>query len=363
MAHAAGHGGDVVHIGLGHHGGHGGGHVAGAEFVFAVLVPQMRVVELRPDRALQGRHAALVRHHRGGLVVVRAAGAGEGVVQARIHVQLHAGLAAQRRQDALARLGRTEAVALGDVQHQPAAQPGRFLQAVLDADAVVAHGHVHVAAAGRQIGQLAAQAVAQRAHAALELGQRAQRHRRTDVAHAQILVEALVQREGARHVVRTVGQFDAGLLPPEQIRRQHHITFLGQPLGGLAHEAVQAEDLLAQHQAGAAARGRHGQIALELAAIMRGDADPPGRHVHTHVSLLLSLFKLGSKPLAPHKPMPRHPGRTEPAPPVRCGAPEGKRAALRGSTPFDKMRRTGPGTASAPCPRACSPACRPRQPR
>ncbi|KAG1389467.1 hypothetical protein G6F59_015535 [Rhizopus arrhizus] len=123
VAHAARHRRDMVHVGFGHHRGHGGGHIARAEFIFAVLVPQGRIIELRADGALQGRHAALVRHQGGRLVVVVAAGTRERVVHARIHVELHARLAAQRGEDALACLGRTEAILLGNVQHQAAAQP------------------------------------------------------------------------------------------------------------------------------------------------------------------------------------------------------------------------------------------------
>ncbi|KAG1534386.1 hypothetical protein G6F50_015579 [Rhizopus delemar] len=196
----------MVHVGFGHHRGHGGGHIARAEFIFAVLVPQGRIIELRADGALQGRHAALVRHQGGRLVVVVAAGTRERVVHARIHVELHARLAAQRGEDALACLGRTEAILLGNVQHQAAAQVGRLFQTAFDAHAVIAHGHVHIGAARGQIGQLAAQAVAQHAHPALLLGQTAKRGERgRDVFQAQLHVEALIEFERTRHVGRAIG--------------------------------------------------------------------------------------------------------------------------------------------------------------
>ncbi|MOA11410.1 hypothetical protein D3C78_1313480 [compost metagenome] len=216
-----------------------------------------------------------------------AARARERVVHAGVHIELHARLAAQRREDALARLGRTEAVLLGDVQHQAAAQVGGLFQAAFDAHAVVAHGHVHIGAAGGQIGQLAAQAIAQHAHPALLLGQPAQHgDRGRDVLQAQLHVETLVELERARHVSRAVGQLNAGLLAPEQVGHHHHVTLFGQQLRRAAHEIVDAEDLLAQHQAGAVARSRHGHVGAEGLAIVRGDRDLARRDVQGHAVLL-----------------------------------------------------------------------------
>ncbi len=291
-----------------------------------MLVPQIRIVEFRPDRALQRRHAALVRHQRRRLVVVIAARARKRVVHARVHVQLHARLAAQRFQDARARLGRTEAVLFGNVQHQTATQIGGLLQAVFDAHAVVTHRHIRVRAAGGKIGQFAAQAIAQHARPALLLGQIAQRREcRRDVLDALIHVKALVQLEGTRHVGRAVRQLDAGLLAPEQIRHQHHIPFLGQQLRAAPHEIVDPENLLAQHQTRPAARSRHRQIGAKGLAIVRGDCHLARRNAFCHAYLLC------------------------------CDA--------RRPTSSGTRRQRDPGIGSAPCPTACSTACRWRPPR
>ncbi|MNQ87267.1 hypothetical protein D3C85_1024830 [compost metagenome] len=287
VAHAARHGGNVIHIGLGHHRRHGGGHVARAKLIFAMLVPQIRIIEFRSDRALQGGHAALVRHQRRRLVVVIAARARKGVIHAGVDVELHPRLASQRLQNALAGLRRTEAVLLGDVQNQPAPQRGRLFQAVLDAHAVVTHRHVRIRAAGGKKSQLAPQAVAQHARAALLFRQGAQRgQRRRNVLDPQLHVEPLVELKGARHVGGAVRQLDAGLLAPEQIGHQHHVALLGQQLRSAAHEAIDAENLLAQHQPRPAAGGRHGQIGAEGPAIVRGDRHLARRYVLSHAYLL-----------------------------------------------------------------------------
>ena len=234
-----------------------------------------------------------------------------------------------------------QAVALGDVQHQPAAQPGRFLQAVLDADAVVAHGHVHVAGPDRPACRPGSSPARPRRPSSGARARHAEPMSRTPRSSLKPWYSAKARGMSSGPSVSSMPGCCARTDPAPA---PHNLP---RPAARRSGARVQAEDLLAQHQAGAAARGRHGQIALELAAIMRGDADPPGRHVHSCISPSISIQAGTSKPLAPYKK--RHPGRTEPAPP--SAAPlRGSAQRFERSTPFDKMRRTGPGTASAPCP-------------
>jgi hypothetical protein len=123
-----------------------------------------------------------VRHQRRGLVEVVAAGAREGMVDARIDVHLRAGPAREApRARCGARLGRAELVELGDMQQQSGTRMFfGFLERALDAHAVVAHRHVGIGAAGREVGQLAAEAEAQHAGlAAAGSGRCAQRLRRS----------------------------------------------------------------------------------------------------------------------------------------------------------------------------------------
>ena len=91
-------------------------------------------------------------------MVVVAAGTGDGVVAARIGVDLDPRLTGKRRDDrGLCRLGH-ELILLGDVQHQGALHCLR--ESVLDPDPIVANGRIDIGARGRQEGQLAPEAEA-----------------------------------------------------------------------------------------------------------------------------------------------------------------------------------------------------------
>ena len=166
-------------------------------------------------------------------------------------------------------------VLAGEVQHQRAADLVLLVQMSLDADAVIADRAIHAGARRRQIGELAAQAVAERADLAGAFRPAAQRlHAGRDVLDAGIDVELLEELERLLPLLRRIGHVDHRLHAPEQIRRQHDIAFLGIELGDLAHIGVDAEDLLAQHDAGTAAARRHRHISLEPAAVRGRDIDP-----------------------------------------------------------------------------------------
>ena len=181
--------------GCGDHRAHGRVHVARAEFVHAVEIPQTREVVVRTHHAPERGDRAMMRHQRGRLVVVIAAGARERVVLAGIHVDLDVLAILERGFDFLDRFGRNELVLLGEVQHDRAL--GRLVQAAFDADAIVADGDVDARAGGSQIRELAAKAEAERADFAGHFGPRAQRvHGGGDVVHALVHIEALEEVEG-----------------------------------------------------------------------------------------------------------------------------------------------------------------------
>jgi hypothetical protein len=182
----------------------------------------------------------------------------------------------QRLHDAVARLGRAELVELGDVQRERALDVLGLIERGVDAHAVVADGHVRIGAARSQVGELAAEAEAQHADLLLlHFGPLAQRgDRGLHVFHALGLVEAAVEREGALPVFRRIAEFDIGLLAPEEVGHQHHVAFFRVVVGHLAHGVVDAEDLLRDHQARAAAGLGQCEVAVETAAAVGGlDAD------------------------------------------------------------------------------------------
>ena len=68
-----------------------------------------------------------------------AADTGEGVILLGIAVKRHQRITRQRLLDLGLRLGRTQLVLAGDMQHQRLLDALRLTEQVLDADAVIAH--------------------------------------------------------------------------------------------------------------------------------------------------------------------------------------------------------------------------------
>jgi hypothetical protein len=62
-------------------------------------------------------------------------------------------------------------------------------------------------------------------------------------------VEALIIAKRLVEFGLGIAELDAGLQPPEQIRRQHNITFLGVIIGDFAHRGIDAEDFLQEQDA------------------------------------------------------------------------------------------------------------------
>ena len=73
------------------------------------------------------------------------------------------------------------------------------------------------------------------------------------VLDALVDVEALEQLEGARpFLLGPVGDLDAWFLAPEEVGHDGEITLERQDVGDVAHDVVDAEDLLQDDDAGAA---------------------------------------------------------------------------------------------------------------
>ncbi len=130
-----------------------------------------------------------------------------------------------------------------------------------------------VAARRHEVGELAAEAVADRAGLAGAGGQAAQmRQARLEIVDALGLVEALVELEGARPFrLGLVGELDAGLLPPEEIGTERDVALRGETVGDVAHHLVDAEDLLDDENARTFAALRCREIAGKAAAISGAD--------------------------------------------------------------------------------------------
>ncbi|MNE30901.1 hypothetical protein D3C80_1244420 [compost metagenome] len=258
----------MVDVGLGDHGSHGRGHVTGVELVTDVLFPEGGEVVVGADGPPQRSDAALMGQQRSRLVEVVPLRTGEGMVDARIDIQLDAGHTSQPLDDDGTGLGRTEHIQLGEVQHQAAAlQVFRLRQGVLDADAVVAHGAGHLRQpATRQVGQLAAQAIAHDADpCASAFVQPLQGpNAGLNILDPEPFIETFVEGKSPRKVGLGVTQLDAAHLAPVEVGYQHRVPLLGQQVSHLTHGLVDAEDFLAQHKTRPTAVYRDRQIGLKL---------------------------------------------------------------------------------------------------
>src|ERR1700687_3017103 len=91
----------------------------------------------------------------------------EGVIGARVDVNLYVAALFKRRGDRVARGGRDEAVELSEVQRHRAAHRACLVEPLFDSHPVVADCRLDVASRSRQMGEHPAQAKAARADLAI----------------------------------------------------------------------------------------------------------------------------------------------------------------------------------------------------
>ena len=140
------------------------------------------------------------------------------------------------------------------MQHQRTAYRANFVEPLFDSDAVIADRRFDVAARGRQVGEHPAQAKTDRADLAIAFGHRAQRaHRVGDVLDRLVGIEAREKIESRLDLGLRVAQLDTRLNPPEQVGRDRNVALFGVTVGDFAQIAVDAENLLQQHEPRAAA--------------------------------------------------------------------------------------------------------------
>src|SRR5208337_1198446 len=116
------------------------------------------------------------------------------------------------------------------------------------ARAVVADRRVDAGPSRGQEGEASAEAIADRAGLALELGPRLHRRERVaHIAHALIDIEAAAKLARGFDVVGAEAEIDAGFQAPEQIWRERDVSFFGPAVGDRADMGADAENLL-EHQ-------------------------------------------------------------------------------------------------------------------
>ena len=234
---------------------------------------------MRTQHLAEQRDRARMRHQGRRLVEARALGRREGMVAAGIKIKFDIRSLGERSLDLLARFRRRVFVELGEMKHHRALDLRGLADIGLDADPVIADGAIDIGARRDEIGELAAEAEAERADLADTFRTRAQHLQCIGrILDRLIGIEALIIAERLVEIGFGIAEVDARLHPPEQIRRQHHITFFGIIIGGFAHRGIDAENLLQQQNAGTRSRGRDGKISLERAAIGSRDINPLSCH-------------------------------------------------------------------------------------
>ena len=121
-------------------------------------------------------------------------------------------------------------------------QVRRFANAMFDIGAVIGHGAIDIGAAAHQVTELAAETVPDRTDLAVAFGQLLQIGARVlHIPNRQVVIEIVVEIEGFLDVIRIfVGELDARLLPPEEIRHETNEAGLGEFMGMMAHGVVDA---------------------------------------------------------------------------------------------------------------------------
>ena len=173
-----------------------------------------------------------------------AAVTGKGVVGAGIFVDGHQRIGRQAPLQHVVDLGLHPAILHRHVQNERTMEILRLDDAVLDVGAVIGHRAVDVGPTAHQVAELAAEAVANRADLAVA-------HRNfleampsvLHIADAEVVVELVIEIERLLHMVGVrVGEFNAWLLPPEQVGDETHEARFGELVGVMAHGVVDAPD-------------------------------------------------------------------------------------------------------------------------
>ena len=169
----------------------------------------------------------------------------ESVIGARIDVHLGARHARQAFDDALLRVLGHEAVLAGDMQHQWVSNAPGLVEGAIDADAVIANGRVDIRPGRHQVGELAAEAEADRTDHTVAPPMAAQPSERPGkVFHGERFVEGGVQRHRLFPAGRRVGiVVEMRLDPPQQVGRHRQIATRGIVSTGGLEVRVNAADL------------------------------------------------------------------------------------------------------------------------
>ena len=121
-------------------------------------------------------------------------------------------------------------------------QVWRLANTMFDIGAIISHGTIDICAAAHQVTELAAETVPDRTDLAVTFRELLQVSARVlHIANRKVVVEVVVEIEGLLDVIRIfVGELDARLLPPEEIRHETNKAGLGELMGMMTHRVIDA---------------------------------------------------------------------------------------------------------------------------
>src|SRR6266581_6834949 len=181
---------------------------------------------------------------RFGFTVRLTAVARKSMVRTRVLVDRHQRIRRKPALEQLVHFCLYPPIFQGHMQHKRPVQVLRFADVVLYIRTVIGHGAVDVGAAAQEVAELAAQAIADRADFTVAFLHVAEEFRCVlRVAHAEVVVEVVIEIEGLLHVRGIpVVELDARLLAPEEVGHEAHEPRLGEFLRVAAHGVVHAPD-------------------------------------------------------------------------------------------------------------------------
>lgn len=228
---------------------------------------------------------AILRELRRRFVVMDAVGASERMIDIGINLDRDIWILRHAAQDFRLRFRADEAIFGRHMHEQGATNIRNFVQHIFKPNAVIADTTIDISACHQQIGELAAQTIADSADRAIADFMFARcGHCCQQVGDALLDIERTIEREGSLHRgLGLVSQFDAGFQAPEEIGANGQITLLGEVVADTAHRGIDAKNLLTNDNRRRTGMLRTGTIGVENLTVEGRD----GKHVgHRRLSWL-----------------------------------------------------------------------------
>src|SRR5437763_596584 len=168
-------------------------------------------------------------------------------------------------------LGWTILIQTSDMQHERRGQIARFVQSLLDPNAVITDCAIRFESHRQEPREFAPQTESNRAYSTVTRRMFTQKiHRSRRVFDSFGFVETLIKLKGFLPFgFALVSHVDAAFLPPKQIGTDRDKATRRVPVAGVTHELIDAEDFLKDDDAGTVAARRQSKIGIEFPTVGR----------------------------------------------------------------------------------------------